>query len=201
MLNVTVTEPTAPGFITVYPCGQTRPLASNVNFAAGATVANTVIAKLSSDGTVCIYSSATTHMVVDTTAYVPGSATSIVGVLPARLLETRSGPGMSTVDGLFQGGGTVSPTADVRVQIAGRGGVVADAGSALLNVTVTEPVAAGFITVYPCDRPRPLASSVNFTADATVANAVITKLAPDGTVCLHSSVPTHLVVDVNGYTE
>ena len=38
-LNVTVTDPSDNGFVTVYPCGD-RPLSSNVNFAAGQTVPN-----------------------------------------------------------------------------------------------------------------------------------------------------------------
>jgi hypothetical protein len=41
-LNVTVTDPVGPGFVTVYPCGE-RPLASNVNFTSGQTVPNAVI--------------------------------------------------------------------------------------------------------------------------------------------------------------
>jgi secreted trypsin-like serine protease len=63
-VNVTVTEPNAPGYVTVYPCGD-RPLASNVNFDAGQTVANSVIAPVSADGRICVYSPVPTHVVVD----------------------------------------------------------------------------------------------------------------------------------------
>ena len=61
--------------------------------------------------------------------------------------------------------------------------------------------AAGFITVFPCDSAQPLASNLNFVPGLTVPNAVITKLAADGTVCLYTNAPTHLIVDVNGYFE
>ena len=67
-----------------------------------------------------------------------------------------------------------------------------------LNVTVTEPVDSGFVTVYPCGA-RPLASNLNFVPWQTVPNAVIAPLAADGTVCFYSNVDTHLVADVNGY--
>lgn len=63
-LNVTVTEPDAAGYVTVYPCGE-RPLASNVNFAAGRTVANSVVAPLSADGKICVFSPVPTHVVID----------------------------------------------------------------------------------------------------------------------------------------
>ena len=69
----------------------------------------------------------------------------------------------------------------------------------MLNVTVTGPTANGFVTVYQCGIPTPLASNLNFTPGQTVANAVIVKVSNDGKVCLFNSAPTHLVVDVNGY--
>ncbi len=49
-LNVTSTRSTAGGFLTVFPNGITRPNSSNVNFGAGATVPNLVIAKVAGDG-------------------------------------------------------------------------------------------------------------------------------------------------------
>ena len=41
-LNVTSTGSLGGGFATVYPCGTPRPNTSNINFAAGSTVANAV---------------------------------------------------------------------------------------------------------------------------------------------------------------
>jgi hypothetical protein len=67
-----------------------------------------------------------------------------------------------------------------------------------LNVAVTNPDAAGFVTVYPCGT-RPFTASVNFRAGQTVSNAVITPVSPTGTVCFYSLVPTDIVVDINGY--
>ena len=50
VLNVTVTDPTVPGFVTVYPTGQPRPLASNLNFVAGQIVPNQVTVEVGSGG-------------------------------------------------------------------------------------------------------------------------------------------------------
>jgi hypothetical protein len=58
VLNVTVTSPTAPSFVAVFPAGEARPNVSNVNFGAGQTVANLVTAKLGTGGQLSIYNSA-----------------------------------------------------------------------------------------------------------------------------------------------
>ena len=55
VLNVTVTQPTRAGWVTVFPDGTSRPATSNVNFVAGATVANLVVVPVGSDGSVDLY--------------------------------------------------------------------------------------------------------------------------------------------------
>ena len=51
------------------------------------------------------------------------------------------------------------------LQVTGRGAVPGDATAVVLNVTVTQPLGSGFVTVYPCGDPRPLASNLNFVGD------------------------------------
>lgn len=195
VLNVTVTEAQGPGFITVYPCGSDMPTASNLNYLAGSTVANLVVTKVGG-GTVCIYSSRDTHLVVDVNGYFPG-VTAYQALDPARLLETR--PQESTIDGRFLGGGLLAAGTVTELPVAGRGGVPSDAATVMLNVTVTEPTAPGFVTVYPCGTSTPLASNLNYDVGTTVAIAAIVQVGSDGTVCLFNSSPTQLVVDVSGF--
>lgn len=66
-LNVTATGATKPGWLIVHPSGQPRPTASNVNFAAGSTVPNTVLAKVGANGRVSIFngSSAPVQVLAD----------------------------------------------------------------------------------------------------------------------------------------
>ena len=200
VLTVTVTEPVAAGFVTVFPCGSARPLASSVNFVAGATVANSVVSGVGVGGRVCVFTSAATQLVVDVNGFFPASS-SFVSLVPARLLESRSGVGVGSVDGLFAGLGVRGAGSVTELVVAGRGGVAVDASAVVLTVTVTEPVAAGFVTVFPCGSARPLASSVNFVAGATVANSVVSGVGVGGRVCVFTSAATQLVVDVNGYFE
>jgi len=70
MLNVTAVSPGAPGFLTVFPCANTMPLASSVNYGPGDVVANAVLAKIGAGGKVCIYSLAAIDIVVDVTGYI-----------------------------------------------------------------------------------------------------------------------------------
>jgi hypothetical protein len=48
----------------VYPCGS-KPNASSLNYVAGQTVPNAVIAPVSAQGDVCFYSQAPVHLLAD----------------------------------------------------------------------------------------------------------------------------------------
>jgi hypothetical protein len=65
-MNLTATQPTAQSHLTVFPTGAARPLASSLNFLAGETRPNEIVAKVGTNGTVTIYNAAgSTHVVVD----------------------------------------------------------------------------------------------------------------------------------------
>ena len=55
VINVTAVSGTRSSYLTVYPAGQSRPNASNVNFPPGIVLANLVTSGLSSGGAVDIY--------------------------------------------------------------------------------------------------------------------------------------------------
>jgi len=65
MLNVTAVNPDGRGFLTVFPCGQDRPNASNVNYGPGDVTPNAVFAQLGEDGKICVYTHANTDLVID----------------------------------------------------------------------------------------------------------------------------------------
>ncbi len=188
-LNATVTQPGGNGYVTVYPCGTTRPLASNLNFTAGQTVPNAVVVKPGSAGAVCLYASTTTHLVVDLNGYFPTTA-DYSGIVPARAADTRYGTGVPQ--------GRVPAGQTLAVPVAGLYGIAADATTVAANVTVTQPTWNGYVTVWPCGEPRPFASNLNFVAGQTVPNAVIAGIGENGSICLYTTAATHLVVDVGG---
>ena len=68
----------------------------------------------------------------------------------------------------YPSGGALPPPLTLVIQIAGISGVPAYAVGVAINVTVTNPAAPGFLTVYPCGNDRPLVSNLNYIADQTV---------------------------------
>jgi lysophospholipase L1-like esterase len=114
-------------------------------------------------------------------------------VTPERLLDTRTGVGAPT--GKAAGGATV----ELQVTGAGATNVPGGASAVVLNITATEPDGPGYVTVWPCGQPQPLASNLNYTAGDSIPNVVIAKLGTDGKVCLYTQTTTHLIADINGW--
>jgi hypothetical protein len=196
-VNVTVVTPATSGFVTVYPCGVPRPLASNLNFVAGDVVPNGVIASIGSNGAVCFYSSGETDLVVDIAGWFEGAA--YVGATPTRLVDTRDGTG-GTIGRIGPSTPLTIPVANLAVNDAAGSSTTlpANVAAVALNVTAVQPSASGFITVWPCGE-RPLASNLNYVAGDIIPNGVIAPVSANGEVCLYSLAETHVIVDLAGW--
>lgn len=192
-MNVTATQAQGSGFVTVWPCHQPRPTAANLNFTAGQTFPNFVVAGVDPDGSVCLYAHTAVHLVVDLNGYFRPGGTKLSPLTPSRLLDTRAAVGTPTTTKLDAGHTLV-------VDVWGNGGVPAGAESAVVNLAVTGTEGSGFVTMWPCDQPRPTAANLNFTANQTVANLAVTDLDSHGRLCLYTLTRTHVVLDVSGYT-
>ena len=194
-LNVTVTDGENPtvggGYVTVYPCG-TRPDASNLNFVAGRTVPNAVIAPVSATGRICFYVYGSAHLLADVSGYVP-TGSDFTTLVPARVLDTRASGKIGNASG---------SAAAFELSVFGKGGLpTSGIGAVALNVTVAEAenptVGGGYVTVYPCGT-RPDASNLNFVAGQTVPNLVIAPVSATGSVCFYVYGTAHLLADVSG---
>jgi hypothetical protein len=198
VLNVTATNPTAASYLTVYPTGTVPPLASNLNFSAGQTVPNRVIVKVGTAGSVSFYNAfGSVDVVADVGGWFSDGSTAatgsmFVGVAPARILDTRASA-------------AVGSSATIVLTVAGQGGVPAmTAGvppaAAVLNVTVTNPTAASFLTIWPDGSTRPLASDLNYQPALTVPNLVVVRLGATGAIDLYNAFgTTDVIVDVVGW--
>jgi hypothetical protein len=196
VLNVTVTEPTASSFLTVYPDGEAVPTASNLNFTAGETIANLVTVPVGTDGAVDFFNHVgSTDVVADLEGYysTAGSGSLLDSVSPVRLLDTRNGTGAPQAP--VGSGGTLS------LQVDGVDGVPASGvTAAVLNVTATNPTASSYVTVYPDGQPRPTASNLNFTPGETIPNLVVVPVGADGKVDFYNHTGSvDLVADLSGY--
>ncbi|MGH9084060.1 MAG: beta strand repeat-containing protein [Acidimicrobiales bacterium] len=198
VLNVTVTAPQGSGFITATPAGGDS--TSNLNFVAGADVANSVIVPVGPDGNVrLLVSGSPTHVIADVFGFfaddeatTPGSH--FTSLVPDRLLDTRIGlgsPGGSTQP---LGAGTTGV-----LDVTGVGGVPTSGVSAvILNVTVTQPTAHTFLSVTPGGGTT--TSNINVAAGATATGLVIVPVGDDGSVRYQvGSGTTHVIADVFGW--
>ena len=184
-LNLTTTN-SDPGYLTAYPCDETRPGTSSVNPQAGVAVANLTNVKLSAAGTVCIFSEVATDLLVDVTGWSGATGVPYNPTAGVRAYDSRS-------TGRLEAAGVVE------VPLAGRAGVPAiGALSVTLNITSVNSN-PGYVTAYACDTPRPDTSSLNPQAGNAVANLGTITLSATGSVCLFTETPTDLIVDVLGW--
>jgi hypothetical protein len=187
VFNLTAAEAEARGYVTAWPTGLPRPLASTVNVDLGTTIAvedqalpNLVTVPVGHDGTVSLYASMGTHLIADIAGYYQAAVSSAEGrfqpVGPTRILDTRPTSGPVGYSGAKPAAGDT-----VTVMVAGHGGVPDTGVSAVvLTVTGTEATERGFVTAYPSGVELPLASNLNLErTDATIANQVIVPLGAD----------------------
>jgi hypothetical protein len=194
-LNVTVDQPTGPGYLTVWPTGDVQPLASSHNFVAGLTVANLVLAKVGANGQVSIFNSfGSTHVVVDVVGFFSATGTGqFVPVSPQRIVDSRFGIGTGVNGPLGQG-------AKVDVAVAGVVPGSAGAKAAIVNVTSVNSSLPSFITVWPTGDAKPTASTVNPRPGLPIPNLAYLKLGSGGQLSIFNNTgSTDYIVDVFGY--
>ena len=194
VLNMTVAEPTQGGFVTIYPTGEARPTASNLNFAAGETVPNLVQARVGVDGTVEAFLNAgSSHLIADVVGWFASSAETRPGARiesqsPERVLDTRPASRVGPHGPVGRG-----QAIEVQVVPAGQGytGVV-------LNLTGTEPTSSTYVTAFPGHLGAPpVASNLNLRPGETRPNLVMVGVSPQGTIKLFNfQGSTQLIVDV-----
>ena len=81
-------------------------------------------------------------------------------------------------------------------------GVPAGVQGAVINLTVTETDAGGYVTVFNGDSvtKQPESSSINWKLPNTdIANSIPVAIGADGSVNVYSNSVTHVVIDVIGY--
>ncbi|MFE2548625.1 PKD domain-containing protein [Streptomyces sp. NPDC059355] len=190
-LNLTVANPRAAGHLTAYPSGQAAPSTSSVNFAAGQTVSNSVIVPVGPDGKITVRNGSwdRADVVADVVGYYSTDSRAALVCLggPYRVLDTR-------IDSWGRKAGPVPARTMLPVQFDADT-TNSDIDGWVLNTTVTNTKGAGFLSVtadpntWPDYRngtavtpQRPVSSSVNWTAGATVPNLVQTSGGKGGVI-------------------
>lgn len=201
VINLTAVGVGGPGFVTAYPHGIDRPVASSLNLLGPGDVrSNLVFAPIGADGRIDFYSLTSTHLIGDVIGYFTDASASrsttgmFVATNSMRHVDTRVAIPDSSAK-------WIARRSSSTYQIGGRGNVPGKNVSAVLaNLTATQAAGPGYLTIWAAGAGRPSTSSVNVTAPgATRSNAVIARLGSDRAVTLYSHEGVHAIVDVFGY--
>jgi hypothetical protein len=187
VVNITAVGPSEATFLTAFPAGEARPNVSNVNPKATDTVPNLATVKVGSGGQITLYNElGTTNAIVDVMGFYKADDAGadgfrFSGMTPVRKLDTRD------TGTPFGAGETRSVDID------------ATAAAAVLNVTVTQPTAGGYLTVFPdALGSAPIVSNLNFAAGQTIPNLVVVKLDAGKAKIFNPAGQTHVIVDLVG---
>jgi sugar lactone lactonase YvrE len=199
-LNVTVVPEGPLSYLTLWPAGLARPIASTLNSAGGGVVANAAIVPAGAGGAVTVYVTNPTDVILDIDGYfdtadVSGSY-SFYSAAPCRLADTRIGAGQFGGPSFFAG-----QARDFPIPLSACG-IPPAAMAYSLNVTaVPDPVVhhLAYLTTWPTGTARPPVSTLNSWSGKAVANAAIVPGNTNGSISVYATDPTDVILDIDGY--
>jgi len=196
-LNVAVVPAGPLGYLTLWPTGQTQPLASTLNSLDGRIKSNAAIVPAGTSGNISVFASNATDVILDINGYfVPASVTTALAfypITPCRIADTRTAT--APLGGPSLDGGS-SRTFPIQSSACG---LPATAQAYSLNLAAAPPGPLGYLTAWPTGQTMPLAASLNALTGTVTANAAIVPAGTAGSISVFASNPTDLVIDVNGY--
>ncbi len=203
VLNVTLIPRGGVEFVTVWPGGEARPNFWTVRSPDGLIVANAALVKPGAGGTIQVYASHNTDLIIDISGYFTDYSPQVTNLVfypmtPCRVIDTRLL--YRPQPGPF---GPPSMEAQVsrRFKFPDTPYCNVPAGAAAYSFTLTA-VPQGilpFMTAWPSDQGRPNVSSINSPGGRVLANSVILPASPDGSVDVYAYTKTDFLVDINGY--
>jgi hypothetical protein len=199
VMNVTVTDSSKNSFLTVYPTGQAAPSASNLNFAAGQTIANLVVVKVGDEGQVDFKTAVgSVEVIADVVGYYDATQGDLFHPLaPGRILDSRVKNGLANSAWDFK---PLVAGTDRALQVQGYGGVRFDATSVVANATVTGGTQNSYLTAYPAGQSLPGVSNLNFAVGQTIPNLTSVKLGTGGQIAFNNHLgSTNVIYDVVGF--
>jgi len=177
------------GYLTVWASGQTQPLVSSLNAVTGTVTANAAIVPAGAGGSIDIFASNATDLVIDINGYFAPMTTgglSLYNVTPCRVLDSRQGGALP-----FSGVRTVG------VSDSGCG-VPGTAQAQVLSATVVPAGALGYLTLWPQGQTQPNVATLNALDAAVTSNLAIVPTT-NGSVSAFASNASHLILDIFCY--
>jgi hypothetical protein len=196
-LNVAVVPRGTLGFLTLWPAGQSQPLAATLNSVDGRVKSNAAIVPAGSNGAVSVFATDTTDLVLDINGYfVAGNSPTALAFYPlppCRIADTRNAIGPL-------GGPSLAAQSTRPFPIAASScGVPASAQAYSLNFAAVTTNPLSYLTAWPAGQQQPLVASLNDATGTVLSNAVIVSAGLGGAVNVFATDATDLVIDINGY--
>jgi hypothetical protein len=180
MVNTEVFAPTASGYVRVTPAGLDAGVATQ-EYAKGQAISNLVAVKLVGGKIQVKVSAGSARIMMDVSGYYSAGAGASFTPLPTARV--------------FDGTATVAPR---QVQIAGLGGVPANATAVLVNTEVFAPTAAGYVRVTPAG-VNPGVATQEYARGQAISNLVAVQLVGGKIQVKVSAGSARIMMDVSGY--
>jgi hypothetical protein len=197
--NVTVSNATSDGFVSVGPSMIAVPKTSTVNITPGVNCANGVTVGLNGGKLQAVWvgqDGSSADVIFDVTGYFTADSTGLRyhPLAPVSILDTSTNQGLS---------GAIVSGAPRNLVVGGAATVPADAAGISGNLTAVNPSARGWAQLAPSISGTPTSSTVNANAHQTIANGFNVALGPSGTLSLiwfgTTGSTTNLQLEVTGY--
>jgi hypothetical protein len=196
-LNATAVPRGALGYLTMFPCGQTQPLTSNLNSLDGRIKAVAAIVAAGTNSGVCTYPSNDTDLILDISGYFVPTANpaglAFYPMTPCRIADTRN------PQGPFGGPSLAGGTTRTFPILSSSCNIPSTAHAYSLNYTAIPKGALGYLTTWPAGQTQPLVSTLNAPTGTVTANAAIVAGGTNGDVAVFVNNNSDLVIDINGY--
>lgn len=193
--TVTGAAATSNTYVTAYPHGSVRPLASNLNLRPGVDSADLVTVAVDSARAIDLYvNQGTARLIVDVAGWyssTDASASDVyVPMSPTRVLDTGAGVGTTATSSGPGAALTLTPSALH---------VPANADAVTVNLTAVGGAAPTFVSAYPAGAARPTTSVLNVSAHDTRAALGTIRISPSGLTIYNNAGTVRLVADIQGW--
>jgi len=200
VLNVTMVDAEGPADLFAWPPTLPQPNFAVVHVDDPSPVPSLVVVPAGPDGAIEVaVSGFPAHVVVDVVGFVVNSATlggDFHPMGPIRWIDTRT---------TVRSDRSIRPVDSSGIVVnfsAGQTRAQSHQSAVLATIIVTNAAQPGYLVAWPADRPRPVASSLNFNASQTTANTVLLPLDEHGdAVVAVVGGPADVVIDIVGYVD
>jgi hypothetical protein len=188
--NVTAIPPSGGlDYLTVWPQGQTMPVASTLNDPTGTIVANAAVVPAGQNNATAFYAhNNNTNLLLDVNGYFAPAGTnglSLYTQSPCHVLDTRqSGNGFNGKITVNVVGSACAPSSSAQAYV--------------FNATVAPPGPMPYLTLWPDGTGQPLVSTLNAKDGSVTWNMAIVP-TNNGSIDAYSAALTQPILDISGY--